>query len=547
VQSIAVREGALVKLTKPSPSEARLARLVAQGYFPSELPPSFSTKDYGKHANAFAKKWDGQKIRSYWTAAERYSIPRYGHARRSLSIVNPVNQLHVSQLISENWQEIQNRLKRSTATEFKPDIIKSGNTRAVSGVDFDGVARRRSEILGTYGRYLKTDIARFYSSIYTHAIPWAIYSKQHCKANHKDAAFKATFGNQLDKAVGAGQDGQTIGIPIGPDTSRIISELIAVEIEELAKVQIPDWNERCVRYVDDIIIGINDDETPSSVLSSLSMALYDYELELNAEKTATIGIGHPHAPEWGHYIRTFELGSGSRQREDIDSFFEQAFYLADANKRDNVLLFAVKRAAGFYVEDENIDHVVRWMLYAARRSTSCLSFVVEHLLILKEEHALPEKQIEAYILQQIPPNAKAAYTNEVAWLLFWAKHASIKIPNHVLDDVVKLRSSVIALLIIDLERDGLVEGAIDTTFWKSFCSVDGLKSEMWLIAYEAAVTQLWKGKSSGYVSGHPFFGDLLANDVHFYHPKIGARKKVISPFKLMNFASSMTGVSAYPF
>src|SRR3546814_9550733 len=85
---------------------------------------------------------------------------------------------------------------------------------------------------------------RFYHSIYTHSIAWAILGKAHVKASHHTNAFKGHFANHLDKAVGAGQEGQTIGIPLGPDTSRIIAELVAVEVEEIAKEHIPDFQER---------------------------------------------------------------------------------------------------------------------------------------------------------------------------------------------------------------------------------------------------------------------------------------------------------------
>jgi hypothetical protein len=37
--------------------------------------------------------------------------------------------------------------------------------------------------------------------------------------------------NKLDWCLRRGQDGQTIGIPIGPDTSRIIGELICSAID----------------------------------------------------------------------------------------------------------------------------------------------------------------------------------------------------------------------------------------------------------------------------------------------------------------------------
>lgn len=531
------------------PSQARLRRLIRRGYFPAELPPPFTTADFADNAPEFSAKWDGEKIAGkFWTRPESYSVPRYGHARRMLSIVNPVNQLLVADIVRKNWLEIRKRLKRSEITEFDARIVMKGNGRAVTGVDFDGVSRRRAEILGSYGRYVKTDVARFYPSIYTHSIPWAIQGKGWVKANKHTPAFKASFGNLLDKAVASGQQGQTIGIPIGPDTSRIISELIASEVEQIATGLIPDLSQRAVRYVDDMLIGLEETEAPPSVLSAISIALYEFELELNAEKTVTLGMGCPHSPEWIHYVRTFELSTkAARQRDDLDSFFEQAFFLADANPRENVLLFAAKRAAGFVLDPDSVPHLVRWLLYAARRSPSCLSFVAEHLAAIKPTDAMSEGEIEKYILQQLPLKAEAVHTDEVAWLLFWAREIKLKIPSSVLEKATTLRSSVVAMLVLDLNQQGLIEGKLTPSLWRSAANQDGLRSEMWLVAYEATKKGWWpKNINSDFITGHPFFADIWDKDVEFYDPTKKARKKVKPPFLM--FGSSWGGGSSsgYP-
>lgn len=322
------------------PSRARLRRLLERGYFPSELPPPFTTEDFANHAVDFARDWSPREIRRYWTRAETYTVPRYGHSRRSLSIINPVNQLHVADLIATHWADIRARLRRSQISEFDPRISLRGGGRAVTGVDFEAVSQRKVEILANYGRYVKTDVVRFYPSVYTHSVAWSILGKQYCKDNHRSQAFQRSFANYLDKAVAAGQEGQTSGIPIGPDTSRIISELIAVEVEQILVPQIADLQRRAVRYVDDMIIGLEEGDTPSTVLAPLSQALFEYELELSAEKTAEYGIGRNHAPEWIHYVRNFSLSDrAGRQRDDLDSFFEQALHLSDANVKEKAIIY----------------------------------------------------------------------------------------------------------------------------------------------------------------------------------------------------------------
>jgi hypothetical protein len=66
---------------------------------------------------------------------------------------------------------------------------------------------------------LAADISEFYHSIYTHSISWALHTKLFAKSNQK----AKVVGNLLDKATQNGQHGQTVGIPIGPDTSLVAS------------------------------------------------------------------------------------------------------------------------------------------------------------------------------------------------------------------------------------------------------------------------------------------------------------------------------------
>lgn len=530
-------------------AEMRLRKLLRRGYFPAELPPPFTSETFAASAVAFAAKWDSAKIRKFWTAPESYSIPRYGDARRKLALVNPINQLHVAQLIAENWNDIKARLVRSNVSEFKPAFSASAYGRAITGVDFDGVARRRARLLSTFGRYVKTDITRFYPSIYTHSIAWAILGKSYVKANHHTPTFKNHFANFLDKAVGSGQEGQTIGIPIGPDTSRILAELVAVEVEEIAKAQIPDFDTRGVRYVDDMLIGLPESETSSVVLSGLSLALYEYQLELNAEKTGTFGLGCAHTPEWIHFVRTFALTTkASQQRDDLDSFFEHAIFLADQNKHDNALLFAVKRAASFEIKDANAEHLVRWLLYCARRSATCLSFVAEHLAAINGTTTLPDDEIHAFIIEQIPIKAASGHTNELVWLLFWAREIALTIPAAAMDNVMKLRSSAVGLITLDLWHKSLISGALDLSFWQGFASEAGLKSEMWLIAYEATRKGWWpKAQSADFITQHDFFSDLWNANVEFYDPSRRARKRVTPSAlaKILELASMASSLE-YP-
>ncbi len=131
---------------------------------------------------------------------------------------------------------------------------------------------------------LKTDVQRFYPSIYTHSIPWALHGKAVAKTNRSSSL----VGNVIDKAVRDAQDGQTIGVPIGPDTSAIVAECLmaAVERDLIAQVgALNGW-----RYTDDIELAFSTIGEAEKGLSALMEVLAGYELSLSPAKTSILEL-----------------------------------------------------------------------------------------------------------------------------------------------------------------------------------------------------------------------------------------------------------------
>jgi hypothetical protein len=104
-----------------------------------------------------------------------------------------------------------------------------------------------------------------------------------------------------------------------------------------------------------------------------------------------------------------------------------------------------------------------------------------------------------------------------------------------MDNVMKLRSSTVGLITLDLWHKNLISGALDFSFWQSFATQAGLKSEMWLIAYEATRKGWWpKDQIVDFIATHEFFGDLWTSNVEFYDTSKKARKRM-SPSALAKF------------
>jgi len=495
----------------------RLKRFLEAGFYPRDMPPPFVSSDFARFRNFFRSNWPAIDLKKFASDPEYYSIPKFGRARRRFSIVNPINQFKVADLISSEWKEIRSYLKNSKVSEFRP-VFDTTGSRAFFQIDFSLIERRLARLLAENRSVLKTDISRYYHTIYTHSIPWALYGKSYCKANYTLPIFKTKLGDRLDKAVRQCQSNQTMGIPVGPDTSRILGEIIGVGIEKELAASIPRFENRALRYVDDIQIGFDDRESVDGLLGNVTKAFSNFELDINIEKTAVLGVGESVSPDWAAELRRYRLSGRQRnQQSDLESYFRAAIYFSQENPRDQVLAYAIKRSRSFRILDESFEYYVSLLLQISRRDTSCLPAVVQILAEANyRKRPLDRDLIKKFIVDVIRYNAPIHYYFEVSWALFLSKALKINLDRVSLKDVFSAESSVCALLVLDLNSRGQIIGGIDTGYWQSLYSADALKSNMWLLVYEATLKGWLPAAAPCFVSNDALFGPMLAKKVSFY-------------------------------
>jgi len=142
-------------------------------------------------------------------------------------------------------------------------------------------------------------------------------------------------------------------------------------------------------------------------------------------------------------------------------------------------------------------------------------------------------RIEEFIRELLPLHSEAAHTSEVCWLLFLARELKITLAADVLRGVTGLRSSACALVTMDLAQKNRIAGKLDTKLWRDFATAAGLRTEMWLAAYEITKKGWWgKPRSDAFIASHEYFSELLAKNVEFYETKRRARKVRPSVFKI---------------
>ncbi|MBS0295059.1 MAG: RNA-directed DNA polymerase [Proteobacteria bacterium] len=498
----------------------RLKRFLEAGYLPKELPPVFVSSTFARNRKSLLAAWPNAHLDQWKSVPEPFSIPKAGHSRRTLSLLNPISHYKVAEIIAAEWTSIKRHIRTSRFTEFSPIIDFLGD-RALVPPNHLELDKRRARIRAAHPRALYSDILRFYPSIYTHSIPWAMHGKAWAKQNLNSAALRNSIGGRLDRAIRQAQDNQTIGIPIGPDTSRVVAELIAVAVDVRLAADLP--SAYGVRYVDDYFIGVKSGQSDDAVASLLGTALRHFELDINSAKTSSDDAGQGERPSWARRIQTVEFRH-YRAELSLRDYFDEVVSLYCDGRQDAVVKYGVKRSRLFAIPEPAIPYYIDRLTHLARICPASLPAAVQTILDrASRNRAIDYSHLRSFIVELISEMAPLQRAFEVVWLLFLARGLGLTLRRDELDPVFKMDSSPCALLVMDLDRIGLVDGGVEQRHWLSCANNDGLAGPMWLLAYEAERKGWWDPAPNSYVSTHPLFGPMLARGISFYEERRNVR------------------------
>lgn len=263
------------------------------------------------------------------TLCGSFSLPRTITARRVLALPHPRSQLALSRIITGHRTEIAQTIVSSLISLYdtKPDIK---NRRAFRGIDFESRTLQQFTILSRYPVILKADIANFFHTIYTHSIPWGVLGKQHVKDTKegRDRRAKATLDRHwailIDTAIQRGNSKETFGIPVGPDTSRIIAELLLVGVHKDEAFSRAIDGHGAYRIVDDFFIGFDDEAAARRCRDDLRHALWEFNLHLNEVKTDVVQSIFIVEDSWKFDLDNFRISSklAAAQRAGVEHLLE---------------------------------------------------------------------------------------------------------------------------------------------------------------------------------------------------------------------------------
>lgn len=491
--------------------------LLSRGYLPAELPPPFTTTAFGMFVTSSAARPAGYppsaSAKPIITKQSVHSLVRAGSLRRRLGIPNPIAYEQLSTAVVHNWASLLGYAKKSPISLTTPQD-SAGTVRAIVPThSFDSWAQQRVRIRAGKRFVLKADISTFYGSVYTHSIPWAIHGKTHAKASRG----LGELSNLLDAIIRNGQDQQTIGMPIGPDTSLLFAEILLSSID----ARLPSGMTNGIRYIDDYEFGFATQAEAERCLAVIQQHLSEFELQLNSTKTKILSLPLPIEDYWIPEIRPFQIRqSASGQATDLLGFFGKAFQLQPSFPEDSLLKYAVQRTRSEPIQKANWSLYEALLLQIAAVEPGTLSAVVAQLVrYFRAGFPIGLDRVTETLNQTISTFGILGHGSEVAWALWGAIELGCKIGPNAAASLSASDDSIVALLALDARSRGLIPLGLDTTRWESLLVSHELRGSSWLLAYEAACKGWLKSPGgSDFIAKDDYFSWLRSGGVAFYEP-----------------------------
>lgn len=495
-----------------------LQKLLSQGYFHQEIPPSFTTTDFAAIVSS-ASLSEGFLRNSYCSELCKHEIPHIGINRRTVGIPNPVAYYRLSKEIEDSWDEIEKHLAKSNLSLSKPILNEEGVGRAIHREHHNEHLLKKYEIRSKSKYILVTDISRFYPSVYTHSISWALHEKKVIKSKEKKDDL-TLLGNRLDTLVRNAQDKQTAGIPVGPDTSVILSEILLVEFDYLLEKELGEVNG--FRYVDDFELGFTSYHEAEQALATIRSLLNHFELEVNSQKTKILELPLAVNNSWLSHLRQFDFYSDknpARQNLDLQGFMDLALEYSKLYPNDHVLRYAIKKIAETHdIADKNkiLFEQFLFQCLMIEPSTFQLAIATLYRMYIADKFDADLDTLHKVMNHQILSKCKNNHGNEVAWALWALIYWELNLDSQAEKTLSEYLDPIVMTLALDAKHRKVISRSFDTTSWKTILEMDDiLKSEYWLFAYEANRNN-WIKTSTDYVEQDPDFKFLKKQGVQFY-------------------------------
>ena len=494
-----------------SSPNTRLARLLVRGFYPRELPPPFRTRHFTRVRNTLSAPDNYSGSTTFFRGANHRGD------FRSFGIVNPLNYFLLSRFIAHHWADIKHVYSRCSSSGTVPRFpSKRAPGRALEAHSLGHVRAIQHRIASTFPIVIHLDINNFYGSVYTHAIPWVVLGKQTAKIMHNNNTLTGHWSNALDKLVRACNQRQTIGIPIGPDTSRVISELILSRIDaDLTSRSTNLSASQLFHQIDDYQLGAYNASEAEAYQASVVEAIARYELRLNDFKTK---VDHGPSSPVTPFEHRFDILEGKDGHAFVDHFFDIISAETVRLPQNNIAGYALKSFARILLANSEPPLIANYLQRLLFSSPPQARFVLPLLLAIYQHHGFDKPKVRRLLTWAIETSTRRGDAGTVLWFLYAAMFLEIRLDARTCNACIGLSCELVDLVLFHGKATGLFSLSV-ADLRRRYKPAD-FKSPAWLPLYEVErngwdTTSAFSKIGTPYDRGH-HYEHLRAKGVQFY-------------------------------
>lgn len=465
----------------------RIRDLLRKGMLPENLPPIFSTQSlFDLPAISQANRYLVSRSRKGKLAG--FNASKRGLQRRMFAVPHPLFHHDASMFFERNWSAVSAVLGGSRGSASKPTFPAVGY-RAVSITPQGKLPAVRLQTLASKRYCLITDVSRCFPSIYTHAIPWALDGFEAAKQDRHENS-TTVRGNRLDFISRQSQDGQTIGIPVGPDTSRLISELILSRVDR-DHLQRGRKRVKFVRHVDDYWIGGDTIEECEAHLHRLRAGLAAFQLDINESKTKVLPLAEAIGEPWPSELKK-DIGEafprwGQRPAvQDITALLSRIIDRAVRAQDDGIVKFALRQIDRAHGWDRRWDILEAFLAHVSIQFPHSFDYVARVIAWRARRDDPFDKALWHDVVVTVAGGAATlGHDSELVWALWLMKELGIKVSKRQLDLYTRTSGPLVLSLLAHMTTRGLTtQPALLNSLQDRVVGDDQFSGALWPLSLE---------------------------------------------------------------
>jgi len=442
--------------------EAVRKALLQHNYLPrqhdhkEELPPIFTSVQFTPEVAAKLLEIPAWKRAGYDLLPFRRT--RHPNIPRMMGIPHPRAYAQLVNVIADNWSKIAS-VCQSPNSQLEFGLHEDGRivVHRYDHTSADGEVEDQDP-LSDFGKTyrIKTDINNFYHSVYSHALPWALVGHEQAK-KHRG---KHEWYNQIDKAVRQCQRGETKGVPIGPATSTILSEILLFKVDEALRAKY-----RFTRYIDDYTAYVYTRDEGDQFLIDLSHLLEGYALTLNLRKTHVSQLPVLNREEWVTDINLFlgiddRIGVGDADSRaqikfrQLKLIIEKAVALSKSYPDGSVIKYAFAAITEIGIENECLgtdgDAAERYfedaLLRYAYYYPTLIPLIQRWLSDKPSSNNLIEHRVERRVAALLERSFSLAQSDNIVWCIYYLLQLSGEADDSLLERCCGSKDPMVVLM-----------------------------------------------------------------------------------------------------